>query len=101
MSAKNTWGTLTDSTTNEPIRPATRSEWDESHMTSEGHIEVDGALCYVADGPTVDLDALLREASSVGDTAMIAIVERALDGDRDALSDCLDVIADAHIDSID
>lgn len=45
---------------------------------------------------TQQLHDLRSEAGSAGDAEMVAICDRALEGDAEALSECADVIAAAR-----
>lgn len=54
------YGTLTDYTTGEEIRPATRDEWSKS-------IRADGRAVFVAGGPEIDDSELARIILDDGD----------------------------------
>lgn len=107
MAEATVYGTLTDYTAGQPIRPATRDEWDMTAKSLDAGEDLgvwrDDAIyphpVYVDGGPDpIVSDQAIRdfqdEAGSFGDLDQVAMCERALDGDTEARAECAGLIRD-------
>lgn len=92
------YASLLDSNSAEIIREATLSEAVASlEAGPEGHIRVDGTLCYVQGIDADDeIQQLRAEAAAAGDLEMVSACDNALAGDEEALTACLRAIMDGQ-----